>query len=207
MRDFLAVLATGVLTSAVGAGDDPIEAFAATENQCAAWVAYEAASLEGLPATVGRVNALLPPDGKAKSLSELRDALDKLGVRSGAVRFADVGAAVEAVASGVRLVVPVLLTSGRRHFVVLTQVRRAESGTEFLVLDGPHGIQWWPAERVWMRWSGEALMLGDATTATRWAKPIGLAAVVVMSLLTGVVWWSRRSATGSTRSSVPQVSG
>jgi hypothetical protein len=62
-------------------------AFWDAENQCAAWAVFAACRASGLTVEEKAIGSILPADGKPKSLLQVRNAFDAVGIRSSGAHF------------------------------------------------------------------------------------------------------------------------
>jgi hypothetical protein len=126
-------------------------------NQCGAWAVYQSALANGRSVARQEVVALLPADGAMKSLTTLRQALTTLGIPSLGVRFAD-RRLPEASGTAILPLRPVRPPE-TIHYVTAV----GWSGGSALVVDGPYGHRWMSKSELKDRWSGDALLVGEAS--------------------------------------------
>ncbi len=132
-------------------------------NQCAAVATFAACRALGVAVATSHVDDVLPADGRAKSLLEVRDALLKLGIRSSGASFP--GARLTG-AARIAIVPLQPKQGGTNHFITVLDW----NNREVLISTNGWDASWIDQKDLADHWDGRALLLENRVGMVLWSR-------------------------------------
>lgn len=180
------LMAALVAVAGVNNGGEP-DAPQRGANTCGAVALRACLGEHGIDAAVADVCDRLPRQGEYSSLLELQSTARSFGMHSIGVRWA--GDVPPGAPPGI---LPVVLPSGRRHFVAALEYREAS----MLIQDGSESL--WVSTKALRNsdWDGTILHVAPTQSeikalTSRWSEVSGIIAIGILALI-GTVFLSRR---------------
>lgn len=152
-----AVFVVGLTAAYIGYGEPTKIEELSAKNICGPLTLAFTAEYLGVQQAFDRVFEIMPPSGDPRSLLDLGQAAQKLGLATSAIKWKPSQVADLKAPAIIRL--DTGSPDGIGHFVVLLRA----SGNSVQVIDVPHRPQWTTFEGIWRSWDGIALYVGTSS--------------------------------------------